>query len=503
MDRIENLKELSLMRLLEEECLIIDKNGTKHVSDCSKTVPGVCVHRPNRNKNSALLQNLCPAPWYGYVIEQGRLTCFYLITSESQMNWQEANRRCGKEKENFRMLANISMATFEDSGKAEQWKIVLSKNPTLKLNSSWIGLHWSERYKSYCWRSLGCKFDHFNWDSSVDWINGYYGILNDSGLWNLVPSTGLRNQVLCQAEVDLIVTQNIRVHENPHDNVLVEMIEQQMGVIPQSFDHLSDFFNFSKRPFNLFQSMLTGSNIDCYLDGERHQTVNKFPFKFSLRPSFSIAKTFNCEGWIGWPRRFVRSDPFIVLRPPNSLIFSVFLDVNRTDFQTEQKNSIDFRPEYLMDVVHRLEKIATKEFDVNVTGNRVWAHEQQLRMLVRVVIANKKRNPTQQKNWRELLKNAFIQHESSQLSYQVIHIRNSDACENETSTVSLADRVFNITWNSVQIGFKSEPLNPCQTADGKPILRMCLGNPNTGAFWEKLFVRPLKYLILQCIAIHF
>ena len=485
---IENLTA----EFMDEECLILERNGTTRLSHCSvKTIPGVCVYRPN---SKGKFRNLCPQGWYGNIIQQGRLTCFSIITNESLMTWKAAEHECLKKKDNFGTTVNVSMATFENYGKTQHWNTVRS-NFASELNSTgsdfWIGLRWSEIHKKFCWfgSDIECKFEHFNWEITINWAKGYYGIMNDSGSWNLLSNSSRRKHVLCQAEIDLDVIQTIRIHHKPNDNVLLEMVAHQSRAIPQSFTNLSDFFSSKSSTLNVFANLeLEGIiNVNYYLDGEMGEKISKFPFEFSLQPSFSIAKIFICEGWMGWPRRFFRSEPIIVLRPPESLIFLVMLDANRQELKSKGKDSIDFRPEPVGDIKRRL-KTNIPEFDFNVTGN-VWTYGEQMRVLVRVVITKKKRKQLHQ-NWKELLRNAFLFPSSGQLSYQVVYIRNIDACEQENITVLSADGVsnaFNLSWNSVAIGLNSEPINPCQ-ANGQPILRKCVGNLNTGAFWEPFTV---------------
>ena len=492
-NRIGTIENLAT-EIMEEECMMRERKGTTRESHCFKKIPGVCIYRPN---NNGTFRNLCPPGWYGNIIQQGHLTCFSIITNESLMTWKEAEHECLKEKENFGTAVNVSMATFENSGKTHHWDTVRT-NYASELNSPesdfWIGLHWSEIQKKFCWfgSDIVCKFEHFNWGTFVDWTNGYYGNMNDSGSWKLLSISSRRKKVLCQADIDLDVTQTIRIHHKPNDNVLFEIIAHRSAEIPKSYNNLSDFLSRQSSTLNAYafdNLQLEGIHINYYLDGKMGQKINKFPFEFSLlKTSSNIAKIFTCEGWMGWPRRFFRSEQTIVLRTPESLIFLIMLDANHQELKSKAKDSIDFR--HMKDVINqKLEKITTPEFVFSVTSN-FWTYGEQIRVLAKVVIT-KKKSKQLHRNWKELLRNAFISSSngSNQLSYQVVFIRNLDVCEQENITVLSTDGVSHaLTWNSVAIGFNSELVNPCQ-ANGQPILRKCLGNLNTGAFWESFTVR--------------
>jgi hypothetical protein len=220
------------------------------------------------------------------------------------------------------------------------------------------------------------------------------------------------------------------------------------------------------------------------------QTINLFPDGFSLRPNFSVAKVLHCESWVGWPRRFVRSEPVIVLRPDNSFVYVMMFDVlDGHGLQVDnQNNSINFRPDPLTDLSKRLERLGINGVTVQVTGHRWWNYNQTKSILVRAVITSRSNN---QQNWPEIMKNAFLLQEENQLFYQLTHIRSAEACEQETFTVPSkgTTELLNVTWNEVPIGIASESSNPCETVTGYPILRRCVGNPNTGAIWEPFNVK--------------
>ena len=483
----------------EDECMLLTNNSKREVAPCSaRVIPGVCVYRPRRPDVETVASiNLCSPPWHGYTIENGQLTCFSLFQSESPMNWQEADEKCRQEHV-AGMIANVSMATFENANKVHQWNEVRSSIYPVsdELKSAWIGLFWSESDSKFCWfnSEKNCEFQHFNWHPSVNWTDGRHGILNDT--WNLLPISGIRHQVLCQAVIDLSVTQNIRVRHTPDDIVQVQLIHDTrhyFNPMSHSFANLSEFFSLGWRPwiFGIPSATEVGIQVNCFLDGEIIQRLGLFPDEFSLRPNFSVAKILHCEGWLGWPRRFVRSEPIIVLRPDQCFVYLMMFDVSdghRLEVDN-QNNSLDFRPDPLSVISKRLERLGVNGVTVQITGHRWWNYSQTKRILVRSVITSTAAN---QQNWSELVKDAFLIPEENQLFYQLVYIRNAEACEQETSTImarGTSDEVLNLKWNEVSIGFTSESSKPCETVDGYPILRKCLGNPNTGAVWEPFTVK--------------
>lgn len=405
------------------------------------------------------------------------------------MDWTQANQRC--HLENRGITANVSMATFENAGKVHAWNIARSSKHFSELESAWIGLFWSETKQKFCWVNfeIDCLFEHFNWHPSTNWTAGHYGIMGE--FWDLLPyNSGFRYQVLCQAVIYLDATQNIRVRSDKNDIIRVESNQEMyQNLAPQSFDNLSEFFSLGWRPWisDSLPAINVGIDIRCYLDGEKIKTISLFPAEFNLRPSFKKANTFNCEGWVGWPRRFVRSEPIIVLRPPNSYIYVMLLDSNQV--QTEnQNNSINFLPDPLADISRRLERLGAKGATVLVTGHRRWSYNQKTRILVRMVITNISSSP--HRSWPELVKNEFLYQPTEEgYHYEVLYIRDSDACQEETLTAFGTSELLNITWVTIPVGFTTESLNPCEAVDGYPILRRCLGTHNTGAFWEPFTVK--------------
>lgn len=478
--------------------MLLTNRSKREVVHCStRTIPGVCVYRPRRGVVPVASVNLCSPPWHGYTIQNGKLTCFSLFQSESPMNWQEADQKC-RHQEHVGMVA--TMATFENTEKVHQWNAVSFFYPS-DLISAWIGLFWSESDRKFCWLNSSeknCEFKHFNWHSSVNWTDGRYGILEET--WNLLPISGTRHQVLCQAVMDLSVTQNIRVRHTPDDIVQVQLTQDTRHYLnpkPHSFANLSEFFSLGWRPwiFGIPPATEVGIQVNCFLDGEMIQRINLFPDEFSLRPNFSVAKIFHCEGWVGWPRRFVRSDPIIVLRPDKSFVYLMMLNVSDGHgLQVDnQNNSLDFRPDPLSDISKRLEGLGGNGNTIQVTGHRWWNYNQTKRILVRAVITSRSAN---QQNWPELVKDAFLLPEENQPFYQLVYIRSADACEQETSTnVNQITSDVSVSWNEVPIGFTSESSSPCETVDGFPILRKCLGNPNTGAVWEPFTVTSICYSV--------
>lgn len=495
----------SWTELQNEECLLLDKESLTQLSDCSqRRLPAICVHRP-KDTEILMASNLCPPFWYGFRIQQSRLVCFSLIRNESPMDWHQAEQKC--RQENFDVAAQISMATFENPGKAQQWDIVRSKvyaTRESKVNSAWIGLRWSESYRKFCWSSSdnNCTFQYFNWRSPTNWIDGHhYGVMNEEGSWDLLSSTSLRHEVLCQADIDLTVTQDISLRQLPNDIISVDVSQQiqQPGSATQLiFSDLTEFFSFGWRPMMTFPAASQiGTSIKCYLDGELLKSIEQFPATFSLRPSFSVASTFDCEGWLSWPRRFVRTESSVVLRPHNSLIYILHLNANRSEEKADQEKTIDFRSEPIDDISQRLSVFNSNGDIVKLKDHRRWDYGGQIRILIRAIIST--RPGFQQANWPQLMKNVLLQpsNQSNQFNYEVVDIRSGDICEEEASSIILPGGP--ITWNSVPIGYTSESTTLCQIG-GQPLTRKCLGNPNTGAYWEPFTVKQVIVFLLVCFS---
>lgn len=489
MDAVENWRG----SVEEDECGLLTQNSGNVVSSCSqKMIPSVCAYQPRPTVSPDASINLCSPPWYGYAIQEGRLICFSLIQSESPMDWKQASQRC--QLEHSGTIANVSIATFEHAGKVHQWNVARSTVHFSQLESAWIGLFRSETQRKFCWVNFetDCVFEHFNWHPAANWKDGHYGIIGK--FWDLLPNNSVRHQVLCQAVIYLDVAQNIRVRSDSNGTIRVESTQEvRNNLIPQSFGNLSEFFSLGWRPwiFKSIPATKIGIDFKCFLDGQTIQTITLFPAEFFVPPSFRIAKIFNCEGWLGWPRRFVRSEPIVVLRPPNSYVYVMLLDSHQVQTET-QNNSISFSPDPIADVSRRLEKLGTNGAPVLVTGHRQWSHNQKIRILLRAVITNPSSNAHQ--SWPELVKSEFLCQPSEEgYQYEILYIRDSDTCQEETLPALGTSELFNITWTTVPIGFTTESLNSCEAVDGYPILRKCLGSRNIGAFWEPFTVRYITF----------
>ena len=474
---------------LDEECMFLDGKGSTHLSDCSKeSIPTVCVYRPKHGQVQST--NLCPPPWYGYRIHQGRLVCFSVIQSELPIGWHQAEEKCREENSGYG--GRISIATFEDTEKALLWQSVQSQLEIPPVELAWIGLRWSESHGQFCWfnSKVDCQFQYYNWRSSINWTQGHYGVVDQSGLWNVLSHTSPVTQVVCQAEFDLSLNQKIVLRHQIDPVVTLDIIGHLIRENPvfQSFNNLEELSRFHGQPFNspLFPVTETGV-VKCFLDGELYyEAIGPFPATFQLNSTFSIAPTLNCEGWVGWPRRFVRTEPTVVLRPPDSAIILMLIDVEvpiSTEGQLEQEEEIDFHSEPISDISQKLERLRFHGVILQMISHRWWIYQEKTRLLLRVVIKNAHPD-SHQHNWPELIKSVVNSenHTDNQFSYQLVKIISGESCQEETSTSLQTAR--SLSWNTIPIGFSTESTEMCLNEDGQPIIRRCLGNPNTGAFWD-------------------
>lgn len=476
----------------DEECLTLTKNGSINPTHCSgKALSSVCVYRP-QHSNTTLTNNLCSPPWYGMKIEEGRLVCFQIVQNKSPMDWHTANKKC--QNQHFEIAnAYLSMVTIENAGKFQQWNAVLPHIDTLRMKSAWIGLRWSERNQKFCWfdSESDCPFHYFNWRSPSNLVDGYYGTMDDFGTWDLLSNSSLLEHVVCQAVVDLVVNQNMLLRPQGNDDSMrLELIQTAYHVNStpaKSFNDLSEFFTFGWRPWTskIPTAAEVGLDINCYLDGIKlEQKFNQLPTDITLhekkfKSSNLTPKYLSCEGWIGWPRRFARTEPIIVFRPPCSVIYLLTLDIEEK-ISFANVSALSFEQDLLFDINRRLKNELRDDWvSINITSYRLWttAKQGRFRIMLRTLITQKPcLHPF--RDWTEILKNGILSPveeqqttESKRFSYEVVYVRSADAC----NRLSMA----NLFPSTLSENF----LNPCLLNGDDSSLQICSGNVNIDLFW--------------------
>ena len=408
----------------------------------------ICVYKPKENQTTIPSANLCPAPWRGHRIHQNRLVCFLLVTLNSTVNWTEAEQVCRREKPEFAVTS--SMATFEDYFKAHLWELVRpfwtrsrgGTDTAHSLLSAFIGVNWSEKHKKFCWTNRGndCLFKYFNWNQSAN--DGQYGTMNYRDSWGLMPSQGLRTQVLCEATIDLAIHRDIRINSENRNSIKINVVQSDhwTNLAPKSFANLSQFLALEQRSWANFPSIENQTNLRCYADGQ----LLAFIQHLSSEVPVSYNSSFNslavhCEGWIGWPRRFVRSQD-VWTKLVDSEIFLLTLEANQ---RQDDWNSVDFQSLSNRELHWRMEDFHQNGIDVRTSAVRWNISGFRLRILSRMEVIAGPNNSRSERDWLQLIRNVLLQtHFNS--TYRVIDIRSTRACPEVTE--------MNNTWNSVPIG---------------------------------------------------
>ena len=424
------------------------KDGVK-TTNCSYTqLPSVCVYK--KSSNFKQLENLCPAPWRGLRVYQNRLVCFNLVTLKSGIEWMEGDQICRNLQPDF--AVNASMATFKDSTKAKLWELV---RPSWKINSSWIGLRRSdEDTAQFCWHE-DCQFEFFNWDLSEPIRkDDRYGVMRQTGSWSLLPSSERRNQVLCESTIDLSIHSEIQIQAKNYNTFRVEVMQSERwkSVQPKSFTNVSEFLAAGYQWIN-FQA--PENRVRCYIDGKLFLVMKQLA-QDVLVVSDSV-KSFHCEGWIGWPRRFVRSQYVWTKRTSQSEIFLLTLSAVAEPFYDTQ-------------VVNDLRR---KNINVHISYVTSWETSRQIFLRLEVETINSSRS---EQEWLQLIRDNL----SLQTNYKVVEVRSTVICPEVTEGQH--------TWKSTPIGQTAQPEQLiCLTNDGHPALvRKCLSSPFLGAYWSAI-----------------
>jgi hypothetical protein len=434
-------------KLEEEECqMLTNKEGVKTTSCSGSSLPSICVYQLKQNQTLIAGPNLCPAPWRGHRIQQNRLICFSLVTLNGTVNWTEAEQICQREKPEF--AVTVSMATFEDSNKAHLWELVRpfwtrsrgGTDTAHSLTSAFIGVSWSEKHKKFCWninRENDCSFEFFNWNAS--WDDRRYGTMNFRGTWGL--SQGQRTQVLCEAIIDLAIHRDIRVNSENKNSFKVNVVQSDhwTDLAPKSFANLSQFLSLEQRSWTNFPSFENQTNIRCYADGQLIASIQHL----SSEVPISYGSSFNslsvhCEGWIGWPRHFVRSQDLWMKRI-DSEIFLLTLEANESD----DWNNIDFQSLSDRELQWRMEDFHRNNIDVRTSAFRWNVAGSRLRIFLRMEVLAGSENARTEQEWLHLIRNVLLQ-THFQSTYRVIDLRSTVACPEVTE--------MNNTWTSVPIG---------------------------------------------------
>lgn len=442
------LEENWMGKLEEDECQILtSKEGVKTTSCSNSSLPSICVYHPALNPSMAHMDNLCPTPWRGHRIHQNQLVCYSLITLNNSVDWTEAEQVCHREKPEF--AVDASMATFETPFKAQLWEWAKhywtrtnrdGADNTHSLASAFIGLSWSEKHKKFCWlNDNDCNFEFSNWHPSAAWENGFYGTMTSGG-WGLKTSSGRRTQVLCEATIDLAIHREIRIESKSANNkirVAVVQSDRWTDLAPRSFANLSQFLALEQRSWTNFPSIENRIKINCYADGKLFRSITN-ALSADVSISFKSPTSLHCEGWIGWPRRYVRSQDLLI-KPIDSEIFLLTLEAHRSD----DWNAVDFQSQSVHEIHWRLEDLHRNNVEVRISAIRWNVTGSRLLILLRMEVAAGSENARSEQGWLQLIRNVLLQ-THFQSTYQVVDIRSTVACSEVTE--------LNNTWNSVPIG---------------------------------------------------
>lgn len=474
-----------------EECLQFTKEGGRQVTNCSAhSLPGLCVYTARRL--TEMQTNLCPTPWHGYRVRQGRLVCFKMVNSSQPMSWQEAKETCSQQRLGF--AANVSLATLEDLFKAQLWRDVLHEFQWSIATSAWIGLRLSEPEGKFCWHGVdNCSFRYFSWHPETNWKEGRFGVMLSPGSWALLSSQDLRSQAICQATFDLALDQSLSLY-SPNGFLDSTKSAHRMDDYARTYSNLSEFFRLDQWPWRMHSlpALDVGIQIRCYTDGrpEYSMMISWLPNEVPLFNDGSTASIFHCEGWLGWnPRRFIRSKP-ILLHPLDSWVFVLFVETPGSDSESViggRRSAINLQTD-----LGRRAEAEFHQFGVNISVSspgRWWSNQRTLvRMLVKPGKGSRERS---EQDWLDLLHNTF---RLPSETYRVVEIRSTVACPKVTELVKMDDgggklNPTNLTWSSVPIGQLADPSHICLTDDGLPAFqRKCSGNPTVGAYWNVLSV---------------
>lgn len=450
-------------------CLQLSRDGVFEGRTCSDSsaLPGICAYRARNatQENKRVGENLCPDPWRGYVIHQGRLVCFQLVETTTMMTWHEAEELCHQQHLGF--SANVSLITLEDPLKAELWNRVRLEWTT-NITSAWIGLHWSEENRKYCWKATqNCSFQHFNWDPLIKWdetkLN--YGVIGHDGVWSLVTDSAVRNQVVCQTSFDLALDQKITLRRSGDSALSLDVIQndRQMSYPTRTYANLSEFLALGERSWsNLPATHVIGVDIHCYVDGQLFKNIRSLPAELPINAE--MASAYQCNGWMGWsPRRFIRSETILV-QPSDALVYVAIIEM------TNGSRMIDFK----LDLYRRMDEFERLAIIANIH------HEKQsgYHCVVRIVLKGKGLKSRREHDWLDFLHYFF---RLPTPSYSVVDIRSTIACPEESENAP--------NRKPVSMDSPKESDNLCIAEDGTPVLlRQCIGNPVTGFYWQSITV---------------
>ena len=438
----------------EEECQMLTSKGSVETTNCTSAnaLPALCAY--HQKSQTVKLDNLCPAPWYGFRVYRNRLICFLLVTLDSPLTWNEANQTCRQFQPDF--AVDVSMATFNQHFKAQLWELV-RRFWKSEINSSWIGLRRSEEDSSqFCWYD-DCHLEFFNWNLSTTRENGKYGIMHRDGSWGLLPATERLKQVLCQSIIDLSIHSDIRVQLKGSNNsfntyqVDLQQSERWKKLVPKSFGNFSQLLSTET---NWMTFRAPENRVRCYADGQLFFVMRKPSEEFFVANS---SKSFHCEGFIGWPRRYVRSQYIWAKRTANTEIFLLTLSDVRDHFDHTQVEK-----DLIQDGV-----------DVRVTATRRF-RDPNRQMLLRLELMTNKQSHSEQALLQIIRKRLSLQ-----LSYKIVSVRSTVLCPEVTDGQH--------TWISTPIDQTAQPDNLCLTNDGRPaFIRTCLSSPFYGAYWSPI-----------------
>ena len=441
--------------LLAEECAVLTADNKLELRECStKSRPGICAYDPRVN-TTIPADNLCPYPWKGSKIIDGQLVCFQIKKSNFPIKWHQAVHSCQNEVflgHNLKAISSI--ATFESA-----WKDRLFREQFQSMESSWIGLHWSENHRKFCWNhSEDCQFDHFNWKLGTDFDGGFYGAMNSDHQWISLPNTQLTH-VICQAVFTLKSVEEVEIVAD--DSVRIQAKKDRW-----------------------FTSTQNQSSVACF-------GTNGYPFSVSLkklphRLLWNYSDTINCQGWTGWPRKFTKSN--VVYQAENSS-FTFLLSLKSYESErlipdqyepTRYRTNGSSQPDrHRRNILKLLNKTFEEKFNnqVRIDADIVRFHtsDHELEILTRLTIQPQNLS-IQERNLLEFFQPPVDFTTPSPYKYYLTDLRSIRFCASE---------IFNdVQWPTVRTGVVAEPMDMCLTSDGSLLLRKCSGDAEVGAYWE-------------------
>ena len=281
--------------------------------------------------------------------------------------------------------------------------------------------------------------------------------MHRDGSWGLLSATERRNQVLCESIFDLSIYSDIQVQLKSSNisfntyQVDVVQNERWKNLVPISFTNFSQLLS-TETNWNNFRA--PENRVRCYVDGQLFFVMRKPSEDFFVADA---SKSFHCEGWIGWPRRYVRSQHVWAKRKADTELFLLTLSEVKDHFDQKQ-----------------VEKdLLQNGLDIRVTATRHF-NDPNRRMLLRLELITNRQSHSEQELLR-LIRKTLSLHSN----YSIFDVRSIVLCPEVTEG--------QYTWRSTPVGQISQPDYLCLTNDGRPaLIRTCLSSPYYAAYWSSI-----------------